>query len=329
MAACRPTPLVTGLRGDAVGKVLSAVGPPRDSPPRQWKFPMRSNRRWLVWAAVSMSVLLLAAVAFYWEIRHSGDPIEGFEDRALDKAARSSRIAAGPYVAAPRPISISRHLVEIPKFDLASQFLRVWLVSGANICGALREAGIEVGEWKAASMRNRDYECYFQRVYERDEVRPLSSTFVKVRGNETGDLVEIRAKIVGPKVDVQGRLAPAVLRIFETIVKQACWRDFEDTLASIQSLRDVEYERFGAYLSFTREAGSENSFNFALGLKAASASQARTRAYFSTDRWLATTNLRIPKNSSASTATARPDQPIALDDGASTGRNPGSSGNCG
>ncbi|WP_245441587.1 DUF6030 family protein [Rhizobium vallis] len=274
-----------------------------------------------------MPVMLLAGIAVYLEIRHAGAPIG-----PLDKAARSSNIAVPPYTAAPSPLppqSISPHLIELPKLELASEFLRAWRVSGTNICGALREAGIEVSEWKAASMRNRDYECYFQRIHERDEVRPLSSTFLRVRGNEMGDIVEIRAKIVGPKVDDQGHLAPPVLRIFEIIVKQACWRDFEDALASIQSLRDVEYERFGSYLSFTREAGSENSFNFSLGLKATSDSQARTRAYFSADRWLTTTDQRIPQTSSLSAATARPDQPIALDEGASTGHNPGSSGNCG
>ncbi len=149
-----------------------------------------------------------------------------------------------------------------------------------------------MSEWKAASMRNRSYECYFQRIYERDEVRPTSSTFLKVRGDEMGNILEIRAKIIGPSTDAQGRLAPAVLRIFEIIVKQACWHDFEDTLASIQDLRNVEYERFGSYLSFTREAGSGNNFNFVLGLKATSGPQVRTKTYFSTERWLAATNSR-------------------------------------
>ncbi len=154
-----------------------------------------------------------------------------------------------------------------------------------------------MSEWKAASMRNRSYECYFQRVYERDEVRPISSTFLKIRGDEMGNILEIRAKIIGPTTDAQGRLAPAILRIFEIIVKQACWHDFEDTLASIQNLRNVEYERFGSYLSFTREAGGDNNFNFVLGLKATSGSQERTKTYFSTERWLAATNSRnVPAN---------------------------------
>lgn len=247
-----------------------------------------------------ISVLLLAGIAvFYREIRHSEAPIDRFEYRVLNKAARSPRMAVRPGTAAPSPLPampISLHLIEVPKLELTSQFLRMWRVSGPNICGALREAGIEMSEWKAASMRNRSYECYFQRIYERNEVRPLSSTFLRVRGNEMGDILEIGAKLVGPKTDAEGRLPPAVLRIFELIVKQACWPDFEDTLGLIQNLRNVEYERFGSYLSFTREAGSENSFNFALGLKATSGPQVRTKAYFSKDRWLTATN---PRNAPA------------------------------
>lgn len=283
---------------------------------------MRSNRRWLFWSALLIPFLFLAGiVVHYGEIRHVNDPMGLFEYRALNKAARSFRIAVRPNTAAPSPlppISIPRHLIELPKLELAGQFLRMWLVSGADICGSLREAGIEMSEWKAASMRNRNYECYFQRIYERDEVRPTSSTFVRVRGNEIGDILEIRAKIVGPKTDAQGRLAPAVLRIFEIIVKQACWPDFEDALTSIQNLRNVEYERFGAYLSFTREAGSENNFNFALGLKATSGSQMRTKTYFSTDRWLVTTH--PPMRTSY--------QPT-LNDGVSNSYNTRSSWDCG
>ncbi|WP_156665748.1 DUF6030 family protein [Rhizobium bangladeshense] len=261
---------------------------------------MRSNHGWLLWPALLIPILLLAGiVAYYREIRHVDDPAGLLEHQILNKTDQSSRTALDTAAPSPLPpITVSRHLTEVPNLELASQFLRRWLVSGPNICGGLREAGIEMSEWKAASMRNRNYECYFQRIYERDEVRPISSTFVKVRGNEIGEILEIRAKIIGPKTDAQGRLAPAVLRIFEIIVKRACWPDFGDALTSIQNLSNVEYERFGAYLTFTRDAGSsENSFNFALGIKATSGSQMRTKAYFSTDRWLVT---RTPRSVPAS-----------------------------
>lgn len=262
-------------------------------------------------------------VVFYSELHHLDDPV-GLSD------VRSAPIAVRPDMAAPTPLppmSIPLPLIEVPKPEWASQFLRTWRVSGPNMCGALREAGIEMSDWKAASMRNRSYECYFQRIYERDEVRPLSSTFVKVRGNEMGDVVDIRAKIIGPATDAKGHLAPAVLRIFEIIVKQSCWRDFEDTLASIQNLRNVEYERFGSYLSFTREASSANIFNFVLGLKATSSSQVKTKTYFSTERWLQMPAV-LPRTSSTVSARKRPYEP-ALNDGASTRHDPGSSRNCG
>ncbi|MBY5312961.1 exopolysaccharide synthesis protein [Rhizobium leguminosarum] len=311
--------------------MLSPVDPPRDSPRWHRNFPRPSNRWSLLWPGLLISILLLAAlVIFYHEVHRLEVPVEPFETRTLNKAARSPRIAARPDPAAPSPLpstSISLQLIEVPKLELASQFLRIWRVSGRNMCGALREAGIEMSEWKAASMRNRSYECYFQRIYERDEVRPLSSTFVKVRGDEMGGILDIRAKIIGPTTDAQGRLAPAVLRIFEIIVKQACWRDFEDTLASIQNLRNVEYERFGSYLSFTREADSANIFNFVLGLKATSNSQVKTKTYFSTERWLQMPAV-LPRASSTVSARKRPYEP-ALNDGASTRHDPGSSRNCG
>ncbi|OWW04880.1 hypothetical protein ATY81_02620 [Rhizobium sp. R72] len=262
---------------------------------------MRSNRRWLLWPALLIPFLpLWGIVVHHSEIRQLEDTVGLFQHGTLDKTARSSRMAVRPDTAAPfvfPSMVISPYLMETPKQELASQFLRMWRVSGPHICGALREAGIEMSEWKAASIRNRNYECYFQRIYERNETRPLSSIFLRVRGNQIGDILEIGAKLVGPDTDAQGRLSPAVLRIFEIIVKQACWRDFEDALTSIQNLRAVEYERFGVHLSFMREAGSENSFNFALGLKATSGSQMRTKTYFSTDRRLVTRDPRsVPAN---------------------------------
>jgi hypothetical protein len=83
------------------------------------------------------------------------------------------------------------------------------------------------------------------------------------------------------------------MRIFETLVQQVGWSDFQDALLPIRSLRGVEYEHFGAYLSFTREAASENSFNFMLVLGATPGPQTRTKAYFSADRWVVPPDPRI------------------------------------
>ncbi len=135
-------------------------------------------------------------------------------------------------------------------------------------------------------MREVSYECYFQRIYERDAVRPLRSTFLRVRGNAWGDVFSISGRIVGPTTDDQGSLDPSLMRIFEVLVRQATWGDFQDTLAPIQKLADVRCERFGASFEFTRELSHENSYNFTLALSQTSNEQARTIAYFSQERWM-------------------------------------------
>lgn len=259
---------------------------------------LRRRSREILWPIVFLSLSVVAGtVLFSDNMGHLGDLIGHFDYRVAKEPTRSSRLTALPPEVAipsrPAPVSLPQRLIEAPKPELASQFLRIWRVSGPNMCKALREAGIEMSEWRAPSMRSAIYECYFQRIYKQDDVRPLSSIFVKIRGNARGDIIEIRGKINGPSTDGQGRLDPALMRIFETLVQQARWNDFQDILIPVRSLHDVEYERFGAYFSFTREAASENSFNFMLVIEPVPGPQTRTKAYFSADRWVTPPDPRI------------------------------------
>ncbi|WP_281409941.1 MULTISPECIES: DUF6030 family protein [Rhizobium] len=177
-------------------------------------------------------------------------------------------------------------LFDAPSPELTSQFIRRWRISGPQICAAFRDAGIEATEWRAASMRGVSYECYFQRIYERDDIRPLRSTFLRVRGNASGEVLEISGRIVGPTTDDQGLLDPSLMRIFEVLVNEVRWGDFQDTLIPIRKLLDIRCERFGASFEFRRELSRENSYDFTLVLSQNSDQQARTRAYFSPDRWM-------------------------------------------
>ncbi|KQV16517.1 hypothetical protein ASC97_11360 [Rhizobium sp. Root1203] len=253
---------------------------------------MGRSSRGVLWIVLSLSLSIAVGTTLLSnDMDHLRKLIGHFEHQFASEQARTSRLPVRPSglpPASPTPeLSIPRRLIEAPKFELAGQFLRIWRVTGPNMCKALREAGIEMTEWRAPSMRSTSHECYFQRIYTQDEARPLSSIFLKIRGNARGDILEVRGKINGPSTDGEGRLDPALMRIFETLVDQARWSDFQDTLVSVRSLRDVEYERFGAYFSFTRQAAGENSFNFMLVLAATSGPQTRTRAYFSSDRWVA------------------------------------------
>jgi hypothetical protein len=261
---------------------------------RQTKTPqVRRNSRDILWPILLLSLSVVAGtILFFVDMRHLRNIIGYGEYQFGGEPIRAPRVTARPFevpTSSPAPaVSIPQRLIEAPKLELAGQFLRTWRVSGPNMCKALREAGIEMTEWRAPSMRSTSHECYFQRIFTQDEGRPLSSIFLRIRGNARGDILEIRGKINGPSIDGQGRLDPALMRIFETLVDQLRWSDFQETLIPIRSLRDVECESFGVNFSFTRQAANENSFNFMLVLAATPGPQTRTRAFFSADRWVAT-----------------------------------------
>lgn len=268
-----------------------------DASQEQVRVPLRNNIRRSVWSIFFLILPCFAAAALFL-----GDP-QRFEElfrhfgiQIFDEPPQSTMIVEPVAMSTPppaQPVDIPVRLIEAPEPDVAAQFLRMWRVSGPTVCKALRDAGIETSEWRAPSMRSTSHECYFQRIYKKNDVRPLNSVFLRVKGNASGDIVEIRGRLVGPPTDAEGRLDVGHMKIFETLVRQAGWSDFQDALAPISSLRDFENERFGAYFSFRRDPESQDSYNFMLVVTAGSGPQTRTKAYFSPERWVEAPDPRI------------------------------------
>jgi hypothetical protein len=249
----------------------------------------RGNVHLIFWVILSI-LLAVVTVLSAGSLRYVRYLVAYFDDRSPNELSRMPRLPAASAGArlpvADAAVFTPGRLIDAPRVDIASQFVRMWRVSGPDICRALREGGIETSEWRAASMRSTSYECYFQRVYKQDEIRPLSSTYLKIKGNAKGDIFEMRGKILGPKTDAEGRLDPSLMRIFEILVQQVRWTDFQDALVPIRSLHDVKFRGFGAYFNFARETADESGFTFELTLAGSPGPQMRTRAYFSPDRWV-------------------------------------------
>ncbi|WP_203226166.1 DUF6030 family protein [Rhizobium gallicum] len=253
--------------------------------------PPRRKRRAALWLMLTLSISLVA-----------GTVLLSNDMRHLRSLAALSAYHLNPQVQQPEPppldpvevakpapqlpVKIPPRLIEIPKSEFAGNFLRTWRKSGPDMCETLRKAGIEMTKWRASAMGSSAYECSFQEVYKDDGERPLSSVFLIIRGDRNGTISNIRAKIVGPATDSAGRLDPSFMRVFEAVLAQSHWLDFHDALSAIEELKDVREEAFGASVVFSREFSSQNSFNFIMTIKAAPGPQMRTRAYFSTGRWM-------------------------------------------
>ncbi|MBX5068891.1 DUF6030 family protein [Rhizobium lentis] len=196
-----------------------------------------------------------------------------------------------PPTALPRPmppasVTLPLHAIEPPVAQTASIFLRTWRISGAAMCAALRDAGVQTSEWAAASFNAETFECFFEHSGKREKDQLPSSIFVIVRGEAAGTINNMRVKIVNPQTDQNGQLDPNILRIFEIMLQQPQWLDFHEALNAIKNLRDIKEDGFGASISFSREVLNPGRYNFTLSLDASSGPQKRTRSYFSDRTWL-------------------------------------------
>lgn len=261
-----------------------------DASQEQVSVPLRNNIRTSGWSIFFLILpCLLAAAPFVADPERSEDLFRHFGIQIFDEPPRPPMIVEPVATPTPPPaqqVKIPIRLIKAPEPEVAAQFLRMWRVSGPTVCKALRDAGIETSEWRAPSMRSTSHECYFQRIYKKNDVRPLNSVFLRVKGSSSGDIVEIKGRLVGPPTNAEGQLDVGHMKIFETLVRQAGWSDFQDALVPIRSLRDFEHERFGAYFSFRRDTESQDSYNFMLVVTAGSGPQTRTKAYFSPERWV-------------------------------------------
>lgn len=257
--------------------------------------PLRRRRGLVLWSMLAVSLSLIGGtVLLSNDMRHLRDLAGRLGYPFTPQKTVAVLPKSSPPPPRPRPapnpvlVSIERdpRLMDPPLAELAAAFFRTWWTTGPAICDALRKAGIGTTPWRAAGMSSTTFECTFQQVYKQDAERPLSSVFVIIRGDRDGAIFNMRAKLVGPETDSAGKLDPAAMRIFETMLAQPHWQDFSATLAAIRELKDVKEESFGTSVSFTRETTSDNSFNFIIAMKATPGPQIRTRAYFSGERWL-------------------------------------------
>ncbi|RUM07457.1 DUF6030 family protein [Rhizobium chutanense] len=193
---------------------------------------------------------------------------------------------APPRPTPPAAFTLPVHIIEPPMAQTASTFLRTWRISGPAMCAALRAAGIQTSDWAPASFNADTFECFFEHSGKREKDQLPNSVFVIVRGDAAGTINNMRVKIINPETDQNGQLDPAILRIFETMLRQPQWLDFHETLNAIKNLRDVKEDGFGASISFTHEVLNAGRYNFTLSLDAASGPQKRTRNYFASRIWL-------------------------------------------
>ncbi|MFS2177415.1 DUF6030 family protein [Rhizobium pisi] len=259
-----------------------------DSSPASAKQPVKKPRIPVVfWLLLTMSLsLVMGTVLLSNDMKHLKAVGHYFGFDLFPEEVKLPPPKALPRPMPPATFKLPLHAVEAPVVQAASAFLRTWRISGPAMCAALRDAGIQTGDWAATSFNADTYECFFEHSGKREKDQLPNSTFVIVRGDAAGTINNMRVKIINPQTDQNGQLDPGILRIFEIMLQQPQWLDFHEALSAIKNLRDVKEDGFGASISFTHEGLNAGHYNFTLSLDATSGPQKRTRSYFSDRRWL-------------------------------------------
>lgn len=188
----------------------------------------------------------------------------------------------------------SSHIFDPPVDALRGAFLRSWRVSGQTLCADLTKFGLPVGEWKQSALGVGTFECSHQ-IQKGDLGSPnAASFFVIARGKPTGDIDNIRIKVIMPD-NADGRsVGETFIDAMVMLLTETHWLDFQAALDAIGKLQDVTQEHFGAKLSFFREFQNDRNFNLQLELHRTTPEQIRTAIVFDKARW--TLHSALPGN---------------------------------
>lgn len=183
-------------------------------------------------------------------------------------------------------IKLPAHIFEEPKLAAIGAFISGWRISGPDLCDRLRRVGLDATPWSTSQFNDKNFECSFEHVYQKDGDVTVSSFFLVVRGDEQGRITMIRAKFVKPPRDNAGRLAPAAFGFLDELFVLSHWPDCGGASTVVRSLKDIKISCSGKVLDFTQEPMNPGSYNFFLSLKPDSVEETRSAAYFTPDRWL-------------------------------------------
>jgi hypothetical protein len=183
-------------------------------------------------------------------------------------------------------IRLPEHAFDMTPTKMQTSFVRTWNITGESLCAKLADAGLPVGKWKQSGFDTGTFEC----SYETHDGKGFdeASFFVIVRGTATGELSNVRLKVILPDTDAGRAFRDKFVSAVTMLVNESQWSDFQAALDSIGRLENVSLAAFGAKLAFSHEFEDARRFNFVLDLERTTPEQRRSASYFDTSKWLAT-----------------------------------------
>ncbi|MDQ0456973.1 DUF6030 family protein [Rhizobium paknamense] len=177
----------------------------------------------------------------------------------------------------PLSVRVPAGIFKPPPLLERAVFLRRFRLRGADFCADMQAVGLANGGWNRSAFEQGAFEC----ISEKTEAAPRPdadppSFFMVVRGDSSGQIVQIRLKIVEPgeSGEVRRRFDAAL----DLMLKKTGWLDFADTVARMRRLDPVEVNHFGIGFKMTKEFMGPHRYNISMMLEDDGELDRRTRA---------------------------------------------------
>lgn len=248
--------------------------------------PPRKKSRLVFWIAISLiGIAILTTFFLANDMRHLKSLVRRYDPTFLNPppppAKEIAATTAKPKPSSLPPIALPRHAFDPPAVQTAAAFLRRWAISGTDLCAHLGEAGLHVGPWAQSGFDTGTYECSYA---SEPTTAGLASFFIIARGTPSGDMVNLRIKLIAPDGDPGKAVREKFATTLALLERESRWNDLP--FAEASALQNAARSAFGATLTFSHEFEDPHRFNFILGLERDTPERRRTGSYFDREKWL-------------------------------------------
>lgn len=221
----------------------------------------------VMWLLTALSVsVVLGTVLLSNDMQHLKSLMHRFGIELIAPPPTAPPQPARTYRPKLSDITLPPSLFSDGRTERPAEFFWVRQIYGPALCERLRANGIPVSEWVETAFHAETMECVYEQHDHEESGNPRSSRFLVVRGDRSGNVTGIRIKLVSPPRDDTGRLDRTVMRMFETVLDEPHWPDFDAARAALLTLDDYRTEGAGIAFLFSQEPSRPGSYNMTLSL---------------------------------------------------------------
>ncbi|MBB4953979.1 hypothetical protein H4S14_002039 [Agrobacterium vitis] len=163
----------------------------------------------------------------------------------------------------PQTVVVPARVFTVPRLLDRGTFVRTIVFSGKAFCDRMNTAGLTNAGWAQSAYNPRIFDCSVEiALTPKDAEADAPSFFITARGDEAGQIAQIRWKIINVKQDP--KIWSTYLKSIDLVAGISGWRDFSPQFDQMRALEPFETNHFGLGFKMSKEADDSARYNIML-----------------------------------------------------------------